>query len=209
MDVEPNPAPPATGARGRSDAARNTEAVLLSARAVFADRGASATIPEIAQRAGVGNATVYRAFGSKSGLLAAVGQDLLSWVSQRIAEAMADATQHGAAAWPAFLEDLFERLRTDRMTLSLLCGELIPGLGSAEAEVRAAMGALVSRMQDVGALRPDVNVEDVTILVTGCATGLDHARQQDPAQWRRFADHVQRALAPSTPSRGTTPAPSG
>ena len=56
----------------RQDAARNRERVVEAAAALFAERGMSVGVPEVAERAGVGKATVYRSFPSKENLIAAV-----------------------------------------------------------------------------------------------------------------------------------------
>ena len=45
---------------------------LAAADAVFAERGVEVGVPEIAARAGVGKATVYRSFPTKEHLIAAV-----------------------------------------------------------------------------------------------------------------------------------------
>src|SRR3954469_8767602 len=58
--------------RLRADARRNHEQVLAAAREVFVERGAGAPLEEVAGRAGVGIATLYRRFGDREGLLRAV-----------------------------------------------------------------------------------------------------------------------------------------
>jgi AcrR family transcriptional regulator len=63
------PAPPAL----RADAARNRQRVLEAAAALFAERGAAAvTMDDVVAAAGVGKGTLYRSFGDKSGLAAAL-----------------------------------------------------------------------------------------------------------------------------------------
>jgi AcrR family transcriptional regulator len=52
----------------RSDAQDNRERILDAARAVFAADGFDAPMREIARRAGVGPATVYRHFPAKATL---------------------------------------------------------------------------------------------------------------------------------------------
>jgi AcrR family transcriptional regulator len=55
---------------GRSDAARNRALLLQAARQLIAQRGADAvTMDDIAAAAGVGKGTVFRRFGSRSGLM--------------------------------------------------------------------------------------------------------------------------------------------
>jgi AcrR family transcriptional regulator len=56
----------------RADAQRNLDALLEAAKAVFAASGVDAPVREIAARAGVGVATVYRHFPQRSDLIAAV-----------------------------------------------------------------------------------------------------------------------------------------
>ena len=56
----------------RSDALRNRERVIAAAREVFAEQGIHACVPEVARRAGVGKATVYRSFATREHLVAAL-----------------------------------------------------------------------------------------------------------------------------------------
>lgn len=58
--------------RVRADARRNEDAVLDAARDVFATLGVDAPVREIAARAGVGVATLYRRFPKRSDLVAGV-----------------------------------------------------------------------------------------------------------------------------------------
>ncbi len=60
----------------RSDAARNRERILCAARRLFAERGASCvSMDDIAVAAGVGKGTLFRRFGSRAALAAAVLSD--------------------------------------------------------------------------------------------------------------------------------------
>jgi AcrR family transcriptional regulator len=87
--------PPHKRARApRSDAIRNTERLLTAARELFEQRGAHVTMDEIAQRAGVGNATLYRRFPSRSDVLVAVYSDEVAALcreGQELLEAAAPA----------------------------------------------------------------------------------------------------------------------
>src|ERR1700754_1301964 len=67
--------------RLRADAERNRTALLTAAREVFGEHGLDASLDEIARRAGVGNATLYRRFPSRRDLIAEVfaGQ-MTEWV---------------------------------------------------------------------------------------------------------------------------------
>ncbi|HEX9519066.1 MAG TPA: helix-turn-helix domain-containing protein, partial [Streptosporangiaceae bacterium] len=73
--------------RLRADAARNRAAIVAAAREVFAEQGLEAPLEEIALRAGVGIATLYRRFPAREQLVAAA---LIEKVTQ-YADAAADA----------------------------------------------------------------------------------------------------------------------
>ncbi|MET7656978.1 helix-turn-helix domain-containing protein, partial [Streptomyces sp. NPDC005486] len=55
-------------ARPRADALRNRERIVAAAREMFVEFGADVPLDEIARRAGVGNATVYRNFPDRDAL---------------------------------------------------------------------------------------------------------------------------------------------
>ena len=61
-----------TPKRVRADAQRSLEALLASAKTVFATSGVDAPVREIAERAGVGLGTLYRHFPQRADLIAAV-----------------------------------------------------------------------------------------------------------------------------------------
>ena len=71
----------------RADAVANQARVLQAAHQVFAEQGLAAEIKDIADRAGVGVATIYRGFGSKSGLLQAAVEQASAAVSDSLAAA--------------------------------------------------------------------------------------------------------------------------
>src|SRR6266704_2248363 len=84
--------------RLRADAARNRAAIIEAAREVFAEHGLEAPLEEIAGRAGVGIATLYRRFPGREQLIAAA---LVEKVTQ-YAEAAADALA-AADPWAGFV----------------------------------------------------------------------------------------------------------
>ena len=80
--VEPAGAAPG---RERADAARNRTRVLAAAAALFAERGVgSVTMDDVAARAEVGKGTLYRRFGDRSGLAAALLDERESALQARI-----------------------------------------------------------------------------------------------------------------------------
>ena len=73
----------------RADAQRNRTAVLAAAEAVYAEQGVEVSLNEIARRAGIGNATLYRHFPTRESLLSAVYTEHL----ERYCEIAEDAAQ--------------------------------------------------------------------------------------------------------------------
>src|SRR6185369_7246934 len=93
----------------RSHARRNHELLVAAAREVFAERGADASLEEIARRAGVGVGTLYRHFATREAVF-----------ERRIGEFVAVAETAAAEpdGWLAlvgFLEQMLEIQAGDRL----------------------------------------------------------------------------------------------
>jgi AcrR family transcriptional regulator len=178
----------------RSDARRNHERVLRAAVEVFTEHGLDATIPQVAERAGVGKATVYRSYPTKADLVAALAQVHVDWLRMLAATAVEEA--RGGQAYEALgtlLEDLATRLAQDRLMIEVL------SMGGWEDDV----GEANNQFADVlthgitqGVFRSDVTAVDVQVLVGGFARSLVDLEVRDPDVWRRYARLVLAALRP-------------
>ena len=73
----------------RADAVRNRERIVAAARDLFTEVGSQAPIDEVARRAGIGNATVYRHFPDRDALVLAVVRSVLKRTADRAESAMA------------------------------------------------------------------------------------------------------------------------
>ena len=85
----------------RADAQRNRDKLIAAAREAFADRGAEASLEDIARRAEVGIGTLYRHFPTRQALLEAVYVDEVEALCRSAAE-LADRPTlgcAGAAGW--------------------------------------------------------------------------------------------------------------
>jgi AcrR family transcriptional regulator len=89
--------------RLRADARRNHAQVLVAAREAFVEVGPGVPLEEVARRAGVGIATLYRRFGDRAGLLRAVVIAALE-DSRAAAEAALASTGEGADGLGALAE---------------------------------------------------------------------------------------------------------
>ena len=166
----------------RADARRNYEKVLTAAREAFAEGGESTALEEIARRAGVGIGTLYRHFPNRQALLEALYVDEVEEVCRSAAEL------EEADPWEA-LSRWFERFIGYIATKQALASELLNYV-ERDAEVfktsRAALyqagGPLLTRAQDAGVVRPDVEIGDVIQMVIGIAK----IPAADPSQTRRM-----------------------
>lgn len=175
--------------RARSDALRNTAKVLEAAGEVFAELGPAAGIDDVAARAGVGKATVYRCWTSKDELLAAVAGARVAWFTGLVQDA-----RSAPDAWAAFraVVTAAAESQADNALLSGGLGTLTEtdGLAAQRVAYRAALQELMDRAKEQGAMRRDATAREVTVLFCGVARLLGEDRQTDPAVWRHYAELV-------------------
>ncbi|HMJ33754.1 MAG TPA: helix-turn-helix domain-containing protein [Baekduia sp.] len=177
----------------RADALRNRERVIRAAAAVFAEKGMEAGIPEIAERAGVGKATVYRSFPSKEHLVAAVAAERLDWITTLATQALAE--EDAGAAFEHVILAIAERQAGDCAVAGSLAADIhLPELDAARATAHASLDALVDRARLAGALRDDAGAEDLRVLFTGVAHVLRSSREHDPSVWGRYGELIVNAL---------------
>jgi AcrR family transcriptional regulator len=190
----------------RSDARRNRLRVVQAASEIFAEQGIRASVADVAARAGVGNATVYRSYPTKAALLAEVA---LLWLEQIERESAAAATADDpVAAFTELVEIVFERLRGDRLAADLLSeGNLTDAVAQTRRRVEANWTTTLRRAADAGAVREDVTYADLSVLILGTAERLSELGVTDPARWRRTAQFVRAAVAAPPGSSMIGPAP--
>jgi AcrR family transcriptional regulator len=155
------PAPRLSGRR--AEAARNDERILDAAREVFlADPGAP--VAAVAARAGVGIGALYRRYASKDALLQRLAADGMTRYREEVDAALADEGD----AWIAFTRfmrrclDIGAGALTQRLAGSFTATD---GLRRQGREIGEATQRLVQRTRAAGALRPDVEVGDLSLLL--------------------------------------------
>jgi AcrR family transcriptional regulator len=173
----------------RADAVRNAAKVLEAAREVFAERGIDGGVEEIAARAGVGKATVYRCWTTKEDLLAAVAGARVDWFTALVL----DATESDDP-WGAF-SDLMVNAAVSCAQNALLYAGLtaVPESASLEqkrATCRAALQHLMELAKEQGRMRQDLVAREVTVLFCGAVNTLTAEGETDLAVWRRYAELV-------------------
>jgi AcrR family transcriptional regulator len=175
----------------RADARRNHEKVLAAATEVFTEHGMDATIPQVAERAGVGKATVYRSYPTKADLVRALAQVHVDWLRDRINRASEEAATDAYRALGGLLEDAMHRLAADKLMV-----EVMAAVEEDDLPVAADLDRVLELGREQGTLRDDVTGMDVAILAAGCARALLGLEIRDPAVWRRYAELCLAAFRP-------------
>ncbi|TDC84627.1 TetR/AcrR family transcriptional regulator [Actinomadura sp. 7K507] len=145
----------------KAQAARNDEIIRQAARAVFtADPGAP--ISAVAEHAGVGISALYRRYKSKDELLQKLADD---GMDRYLAEVEAALDDDGDA-WEAFAGFMRRCLDIGAGSLTLrLAGsfEVTEDMSRKGQEIHLATTRLLERTKEAGALRPEIEVGDVSV----------------------------------------------
>jgi AcrR family transcriptional regulator len=179
----------------RKDARRNHEAILAAARELFAERG-DVPMYEVARRAGVGQATLYRNFPDRRNLVAA----LLEEHTQR-AELLVAEHEGDPDAFFVLLRDIVETMASTHALGELAREDAC--VGSVLERRRQRIAELIQEplraAKTAGALRRDVTIDDVFLVVSMIKGAVDKA--DSPAARARAASRalalVLEGLAPS------------
>jgi AcrR family transcriptional regulator len=187
----------------RAQAARNNQRILQAARQVFIADPA-APMATVAKQAGVGMGAVYRRFPSKEELLRRLAGDGLQ---RYIAEAEAALADDGDP-WAAFAGFLGRIVDADTHSLTLrLAGTFTPTEDLARDAQRAQQlnVALLARTKAAGAVRADLDVNDLTLVFEQVAS----VRLGDPDRTRQLRHRYLALLldALHTPSPAPLPGP--
>jgi AcrR family transcriptional regulator len=172
----------------RVDAQANRGRILDVAEEVFGAGGESASTEEVASLAGVGIATVFRHFPTKAALLQAVLVRRYDRLREQ-AEAALDTADPGTAFF-----DFFRHLVADAATkiaigaaLHDAGGDSDGGATRAAAGLRGAVGALLQRAQQAGAVRDDVELPEVYALLVATSRAGAHTDLDEEVKARALA----------------------
>lgn len=173
----------------RSDARENHARIIAAARALLAERGSEATIPDIAARAGVGKATVYRSFPSKQHLIDAIAQQQVAWFGDRITQALAH--QDAAMALHALLRESLGQLVNDRLLMEVIAGS--PAWQGAFGQ--DPLTSILERGKEQGSIRPEITSSDVRMLLSGVTQVARLHPHATTETWQRYGDLVMNAIS--------------
>ncbi|GAA0479613.1 hypothetical protein Ade02nite_39330 [Paractinoplanes deccanensis] len=180
--------------RLRADAQRNRAALLAAAREVFGEQGLDASLDEIARRAGVGNATLYRRFPTRRDLIAEVFAGQMTGYVELADRALADPDP-----WQGFvgyLRSLFEIQATDRGLSEILVTSSFDDderLSALKSTAQRGAAEVIRRAQETGRLRADFTRQDISLLMRANAGVLRSSK--DPSVWKRHLSLVVDGLS--------------
>jgi AcrR family transcriptional regulator len=169
----------------RQDAARNRERLVQAARETFSRKGLDAPLEEIARSAGVAIGTLYNRFPDRGELVDAA---LAPLAQQAVTHAERAAQEPDP--WRAFaglIEGICTLLAQDRGYVGVYRSRLpgTPVIAAAQQQIARLKAAIMTRAQEAGELRPDVEGPDVVLLIWSIVATMDATRDIAPHAWRR------------------------
>lgn len=198
----------------RADAQRNYDLLVAAADAEFTSHGATASLDEIARRAGVGIGTLYRHFPTRDDLIARVIEGGTQSIVER-GQARIDQPDP-AAQLEAWITELVRYVTTYRgLTAPLASGYVTDAntqLNSGCAAISATGAALLARAQEAGQIRGDADVKEVILSAHAAAWIAEQTK--DPGAAERLLGilfdglrSVRPAAPPAQPRRRSAARP--
>jgi AcrR family transcriptional regulator len=188
----------------RADAELNRARLLAAAQQVFGEQGVSAPLSDVAARAGVGIATLYRRFPDRAALIAEAFEDAFARYDDSADQSLAEADP-----WEAFagLVRRMGALQAENLGFAHLLQSSLPlaraGGGARERSYRKVV-EVIDRAKAAGVLRDAFSPEDLPILSFALAGIIDTTRDDLPDAWRRhvalFLDGCRPAAQPARPT---------
>ncbi|MGW4805159.1 TetR/AcrR family transcriptional regulator [Kitasatospora sp. NPDC004272] len=156
----------------RKDAARNWERIVAVARDLV-DQGTALQLNDVARRAGVGVATVYRHFATPEALLETVAAPCLEALAAHGRQARTEADPRRA------LEDFLARIVEAQVTDAALApvaassSDALPRTTELKSSLTSTGTALLDRAREAGAVRCDLAATDLVPLMCGIAHAVN------------------------------------
>lgn len=179
----------------RSDAQRSMEAIREAAIALFARRGLTCPLDEVARAAGVSKGTIYHRYGGRQGLIDAVVDDL---VAERIQGIIAEVDRSGdpVERFETYLRRMW-MLQFDEPAVNDVLLRAMPDSTPATALCETASefaASLLAQAQATGAIDAELNVDDIAMLIWERGI-LARARDGQSRQaYERRVDFILRSL---------------
>ena len=178
----------------RVDARRNYDKLVTTAREVFAEQGSDATLEEISRRAGVGIGTLYRHFPARENLVEAAYLDGVEEICAAVGRHEDEEPWEALKGWLLELVGFAatKRVLADEMFAYLDRGA--PVFKSCSGAIYDAAEPLLKRAQAAGEVRDDVDITEITKMVSGIAS----LRTVERPQVERLVGIALDGLRPAT-----------
>ncbi|MFI6347552.1 TetR/AcrR family transcriptional regulator [Streptomyces sp. NPDC050560] len=152
----------------RADAARNRRRILEAARGAFSAAGTETSMAEVARRAGVGMATLYRNFASRHELLEALLVDEVDEVCAAAAAVEGDSPGDRLTNW---LRRFFQYVTTKRpVVIGLLeHTDRTDPVFDSRGRMLAAGRPLLAAAQEAHQITDDLDLDQILDLVVAIA----------------------------------------
>jgi AcrR family transcriptional regulator len=163
----------------RADASRNYSRILDAAAQAFEQKGRTVSLDEIASRAGVGVATLYRRFRTREELIAAAAEHVFA------ADVETAIIEGGPDPWKdlvATLSATVDAFAAHPVLVGLARESAVFDL-SAKSEYLAAIERVLARARDAGVIRPELTVDDVTAIVVMALTMVRRVGRKDSRRY--------------------------
>jgi AcrR family transcriptional regulator len=158
----------------RADAEKNRSQILAVARDVVTEHGAAASMRDIARRAGVGLATLFRHFPTREALFEALLCTNLDALTQRVDELETSTSADEALlSWFRELVAFAQRYRGVVTMMAAAHTNPDSALYASCAAVHAVGARLLLRAQCKGTARADMNGDDLFALITALGWAVD------------------------------------
>lgn len=152
----------------RADAQRNRERILEAAKKAFTREGAAASLDDIARRAGIGSATLYRHFPTREALIEAVYRsevEKLAAAEERFAAAMPPL--EALRAWMLLFIDHVAEKKLIIPAMELVAGGSMRLIEGSRDRIHTAFLRSAKRAIAGGHLRADTNPDDFVRALVG------------------------------------------
>lgn len=151
----------------RVDAERNRQRIVAAAREAFAAPGAEMSMAEVARRAGIGSATLYRNFASRRDLLEALYAADIDAVCH--AAVTVDPSAAGLEEWLRRFYTYFKGKRLIATELLQHTDQDAPVFGTGRTRILHAGQPLLTAAQNSGGVRTDLTIQQVIDMVAALA----------------------------------------
>jgi AcrR family transcriptional regulator len=190
----------------RADAERNRQRLLEAAAELFAAKGLSVGLDEIARHAGVGVGTAYRRFPDKAQLIDALFEDLLEQLVTLAEEGL--AADDPWAGFVSFMEGAVGLHTSNRGVKDLMFSEGYAAefVGRARLRLAPLVQELVRRAQASGDLRADVDFTDMPLIQFLVSSVGEFGGPHTAGLWRRYLAIVLDGLRTPEPRPLAPPA---